>query len=217
MVKSYSKPLVIITTIIAVVVSVLAVALTPQTQLPKPIKIDTKGQPTIGKKSAPVHIVAFEDLKCSNCKRYNNNYFKPIKKKYIDKGIVKYTVITLAFIPGSIPAGNAALCLYHQDKDYFFPFVTYLYEHQPPEGDNWATIPTLLKFAKASVPKANMKALSNCIFTDKYSKKLSDNLNMASTIMKPVATPTIFVNGMVVKPLTMKRLTALIKAAQKKR
>lgn len=215
--KTYSKPLVIITTIVAIVVSVLAIALTPQEKLPTPVKINTKGQPTIGKSNAPVHIVAFEDLKCSNCKIYNNTYFPKIKKKYIDTGIAKYTVITLAFIQGSIPAGTAALCLYHQNKVFFFPFVEYVYKNQPSESKNWATIPNLLKFAKASVPKANLTKLSNCIFTDKYSKQLEDNLNLAAGIMKPVATPTLYVNGMIVKPLTMSRLEALVKAAQQKR
>ena len=215
--KSYSKPLVIVTIIMAILVSVLAVALTPQTKLPTPIAINATGQPTMGKANAPVHIVAFEDLKCSNCKRFNDTYFQTIKKEYIATGIAKYTMITLAFIPGSIPAGNAALCLYNQNKNYFFPFVQYVYDRQPPEEENWATIPTLLKFAKSSVPKANLTALSNCIFTDTHTQTLENNLNLAASIMNPVETPTVYVNGRIVQPLTMNQIKILVDAAQEGR
>jgi len=209
------RPLIIITAIVAIVVSVLAVALTPQTKLPKPVNIPTTGQPILGSSSAPITIVAFEDLKCGNCKRYNNLLFPKIKKKYIDTGIAKYTMVIVAFIPGSIPAANAALCLYHQDKSFYYSFIKYLYANQPPEQDNWATIPTLLKFAKASTPKANLKALSNCIFASQHTDKISANFKLGMKIMNGrLATPTLYVNGMIVQPLTMKRIDQLIAAAR---
>lgn len=217
MAKSLIKPLVIITAIVAIVVSVLAVALSPRIKLPQAVNIPTNGQPTLGNKNAPVQIVAFEDLKCSNCMRYNNALFPKIKKKYIDTGIAKYTMIVVAFIPGSIPAANAALCLYHQNKSFYFPFVKYLYQHQPPEQNDWATIPTLLKFAKAAVPQANLSTLSNCIFASGHSNTIDTNFKLGMKIMNnQLATPTLYVNGMIVDPLTMKRVGQLITAAKQK-
>lgn len=214
MAKSYLKPVVIVTAIAAIIVSVLAVALTSQTKLPKPVRIATAGNPTFGNKNARVQLVAFEDLKCGNCKIYNNTLLPKIKKKYIDTGIAKYTMIVVAFIPGSIPAANAALCLYHQNKNFYFPFVKYLYQHQPPEQDNWATIPSLLKFAKTSVPQANLQKLSNCIFASEHTDTINANFKLGMKIMHgQLATPTLYVNGMIVQPLTMKRLDQLISAA----
>ncbi|MBW5802432.1 DsbA family protein [Coxiella endosymbiont of Ornithodoros amblus] len=179
--------------------------------LTKAITINTKGQPTLGNPAAPVHIVAFEDLKCPNCARFNVEVLPGIKKKYINTGIAKYTLITLAFLPGSPPAGNAALCLYKQSKNYFFPFVSYFYQHQPDEIQNLATTPRLLQFARNSVRQANMKQLSNCIVSSHYSDALQKNLKIAKKTMNPVAAPAVYVNGVNVEPLTQKRLEVLIK------
>src|SRR3990167_9144393 len=101
--KSFIKPLVIVTASIIIIVSLLAVAFTPNHNASKEFTISTAHQPTLGKAGAPVHIVAFEDLKCPNCRDFNLTILPVIKKKYIDTGKVKYTAVTLAFIPGSIP------------------------------------------------------------------------------------------------------------------
>ena len=215
MTRSYAKPLVIITAIVAIAASVVAVALTPSDKLPKAVKIDTTTHPVLGNPKAPVKIVIFEDLKCPVCKIYSNTVFPKIKQKYIDTGIANYSMVTLAFLPGSIPAGNAALCLFHQNKKYFFPFVEYVYKNQPPETQDWATIPNLLKYAKASVPQADSQKLSNCIFMNEHTPTLQANLKKAAKVMNnQVATPSLYINGRLVRPLTMKRVDTLVKAAQ---
>ncbi len=213
MTKTLVKPLVLLTTAIAFVASVLTIALTPSSA--KALPIDTTGQPTLGNAQAPAHIVVFEDLKCPNCRELSVAIFPQIKKKYIDTGKAKYTLILLAFIPGSIPAGNAALCLRDQNEAYFFPFVEYLYRHQPSEEKDWATLPTLLKFAHSAAPNANLQKLSNCIFTNTHTATLKNNLNLAAKLMgNQVETPTVYVNGQMVRPLTMEKIETLIQAAQ---
>lgn len=212
--KSPVKILIWITLFIAVTIAALGILWIPHTPLPKPVTINTLQQPTLGMPTANVHIVAFEDLKCGNCQRYTNTLFPTLKKEYIDTGIAQYTIILLAFIPGSIPAGNAALCLYHQNPSYFFPFIEHLYQNQPPEETNWATIATLLQFTQASVPNADQTALSNCIFAGQYTDTLQANLQLAGKVMNPIATPTIYVNGVMVQPLTLKRIRALIDSAR---
>ena len=107
--------------ILLVLLSVVAFLFLPQAQAkPAPaMQIDTTDQPTRGNPNAKVHIVVFEDLKCIACKNFNNTILPQIKKQYIDTGIAKYTVINLAFIPGSMPAANAARCIYTQNPDGF--------------------------------------------------------------------------------------------------
>ena len=124
--------------------------------------IDTNGQPTLGKADAKVQIVIFEDLKCIACRNFNNNILPKIRQDYIDTGIANYTVINLAFIPGSMPAANAARCLYKENPEWFFKFVDNVYQHQPPEKQNWATIPQLIEFANV-IPNVNTEKLSQCI------------------------------------------------------
>lgn len=180
------------------------------------ITIDTTGQPTLGKATAKVQIVAFEDLKCFNCALFSNNLLPKIRQRYIDSGIARYTMFNVAFIPGSLPAANAARCLYEQKSSWFFDFVDYIYKVQPPEAQNWATTAKLLQFAKASVPKADLKRLSNCIIEGKYNDLLNKNLKYADQLMQGnVATPTIYVNGRQLQSFSIDAVAELIKQAQR--
>jgi len=175
------------------------------------VTINTKNQPTLGQPNAPVHLVVFEDLKCGNCKIFTNTIFPEIKKQYIDTGKAKYTLINLAFIPGSMPAGNAARCLYDQNKDFFFPYVDYVYANQPPEEEDWATVSKLLQFAQAATPKADLEKLSQCIVENRHYKVLQDNLKIAIDVMKgQVATPSLYINGKLVTPLTLVQIKKMM-------
>lgn len=215
MTQSHIKKLVLI--ILAIAIILIAAAIFYSNNHPhkhKPVFINTQGQPTMGYRNASVHIVVFEDLKCHNCARFDREIFPKLKKQYIDTRKAKYTVINLAFIPGSMPVANAARCLYKQNKAFFFRFVHTIYQHQPSESKNWATIPRLLQFANR-IPGVDQKKLSQCLIESPYVDFIQDNLKLASQIMGgQVATPTVYVNGRLVKPLTMKRLKALIDAAQ---
>lgn len=185
------------------------------TDLPIPLQIDTTDQPTLGKENASVQIVAFEDLKCSNCMRFSTILLPKIKKQFIDTGIAKFTLINVAFIPGSLPAANAARCLYVQNKNLFFPFVEAIYQKQPPETQDWATTPYLLDTA-SKISGVDKDKLGECIVANPYSGVINDNFKQAMKLMDGrVATPAVYVNGMLVKPLTLDRMKILIKAAQK--
>lgn len=207
------KWLVVIVIILAVAGGITAFMLKPKAKIPDPIRINTKGQPMMGNPKAKLHIVAFEDLKCSNCKRYNNTLFPTIKKEYIDTGKANYTMVNLAFIPGSINAANAARCVYMQNKTLFFPYVKYIYQHQPPEEENWTTIPKLVQFA-SNIKGINTQQLSQCIFKSPYTSFIRNNLKMAEKIMKDgvVMTPTLYINGRIVRPLSIQRFNTIANA-----
>ncbi len=175
------------------------------------IVIDTTNQPTLGKESAKAHIVAFEDLKCVNCAIFNNTLFQQIKKRYIDTGLAKYTLFNVAFIKGSLPAANAAHCLYEQKPAYFFNFVDYIYRIQPPEDQHWATTARLLQFARKSVPQADLKRLSQCIIQGKYNRFIKENLKYTNQLMKNhVSTPTIYINGRQLKVFDLDTIEQLM-------
>jgi len=199
------KSLMIIVIVLVVLGAIAIFFFKPHSRLPKQVQIDTKDQPTMGNPKAKIHIVAFEDLKCHNCMRYNVEIFPKIKKKYIDTGKAKYTVMNVAFIPGSMPAANAARCLYQQNKKFFFPYVKYIYNHQPSESANWATIPNLVSYA-SHIPGVNKQKLSECIYRSPYTQRINKNLKIGMGIMKGVvSTPSVYINGYAVKPLTMRR------------
>jgi protein-disulfide isomerase len=176
------------------------------------ISLDTSNQPTTGNTKAKIHFVAFEDLKCVNCAIFNTQLYPKIKEKYIDTGAADYTMIPLAFIPGSIAAGNAAYCLYHQNTEDFFNFVDYVYENQPDEMLDWATPQALSDFAKDSTD-ANIPELQTCIKDQTYYLQLQDNLKYASDVMgEMVATPRLFINGNAVEQLDMASIDELVKS-----
>jgi len=208
------KSLMTVIIILAVIIVIALFFFRPDAKLPKQVQINTKDQPTMGNPNAKIHIVAFEDLKCHNCMRYNVQIFPKIYKKYIKSDKAKYTVINVAFIPGSMPAANAARCLYKQNKKFFFPYVKYIYNHQPAEAKNWATIPNLVSYA-SHIPGVNKKQLSECIYKSPYTHLINNNLKIGMGVMKGVVqTPTIYINGYVVKPLTMDRIDRIIKAVK---
>ena len=127
------------------------------------------------------------------------------------------TFINLAFIPGSLPAANAARCLYQQDKRFFFPFIDYIFQHQPDESENWATIATLIQFAKAAVPKADLHALSTCMIEARYNPVIQQNLIMATQIMPDVATPALYINGHKVEAITLRNIETQIAHSPKEK
>lgn len=179
-------------------------------RLPTPVSINTSDQPTLGDSSAKVHLVAFEDLKCGNCARFNNELLPQIKKQFVDTGIAKYTMINVAFIPGSMPAANAARCVYDQNPKAFFEYVDHIYRNQPPEDQNWATIPNLVSFAE-NLPSINKQKLSECIANSPYDSIIKRNEAMGMKVMDgQLATPTLYVNGHIVRPLTLENVEYLV-------
>lgn len=212
--KNGVKIAVIIILLIIIIAGIGYYFTRPATALPKAITIDTSGQPTMGKKDAKIQIVAFEDLKCVNCMRFNTTVLPKIKEKYIDKGVAKYTMINLAFISGSLPAANAARCIYEQNNDAFFDFVDYVYSHQPPEDQNWATIPQLMEFA-SHIKNIDQQKLSECLVKSPYSNFINNNMVIAGKAMgDTIATPTVYVNGVLVQPLTIERFDEVINAVK---
>lgn len=177
--------------------------------LPKPVVLNTQNQPTLGNPAAKIQITAFEDLKCVNCARFNTQLMPYIKKHYIETGLAKYTMINLAFVPGSLPAANAAHCIYAQNPDLFFPFVEYVFAHQPPENQNWATVPTLMNFAN-QIKGVNMDQLAQCLVASPYDQIMQDNLKQAMKIMPVVETPAVYINGILVKPLTKSQINLVM-------
>ncbi len=212
--KTGLRTTIIVVLLAAIAIAIGAVMLKPAAPLPPQKTINTANQPTLGNANAKVHIVAFEDLKCANCKLFNNNLLPKIKKKYVKTGVASYTMINLAFIDSSITAANAARCVYAQNKALFFPYVEYIYHHQPAEDTNWTTIPKLMEFA-SNIPGINNKKLSRCLVKGTYYGFINNNLKIARKIMgETISTPTIYIDGRKLSPMTMKQVDRLVKAAQ---
>ncbi|MBS0624008.1 MAG: thioredoxin domain-containing protein [Verrucomicrobia bacterium] len=176
-------------------------------KLPDAIAIDIKDQPTLGYSKAVVHVVVFEEPKCSNCRLFTQQIYPKLKTEFIDTQKITYTVIPVSFLPGSMPAAVALLCVYHTDSSYpnaelYFSYLDYLYSHQPEETIDWATTDILVGYAEKLSPAISPQGLRKCIDSQNYRTKIQQNTEYGKRIMGgDIATPTIYVNGIEVKEL----------------
>ena len=166
--------------------------------------LDISKHPTIGNPNSNVQVVAFLEPKCPDSKKYSNASFPKLKKDFIDTNKVSYTVITTSFLSQSMPAAMALLCVYNEDADkpnagLFFSYLDYIYHHQPPERQNWATIETLQNFAKNVSPSIDRAQLKSCIENGHYRSQIEKNTAYGNQLMGRVSTPTIYVNGVKVE------------------
>lgn len=210
------KSLVLVTFLVLIVVSG-CVYFFGKTELPPAISLDREGQPTLGYPKAKVHLVIFEEPKCTNCREYSDRIFPKIKKDFIDTNKITYTVIPVSFMPGSMPAAIALLCVYHANPDYpndqmFFRYLDYMYEHQPEERVDWATPERLLDFATKTSPAIKTDKLKKCVSMETYRVRIEKNTQYGSEIMGGViSTPTLYVNGIEVKEMSYHEIKKLIK------
>lgn len=184
--------------------------------LPDGIHINTKDQPTIGYPRARVHVVVFEEPKCSSCKEYNGAIFPKIKENFIDSNKILYTVIPVSFLPNSMPAANALLSVYNADPSYtnsdlYFTFLDYMYDCGPEEYVDWAKKPKLLEMAQDASPAINLIQLGSDIERDTYRWQIEKNTRYAANIMGGiVSTPTVYVEGIKVDSLTYNEISRII-------
>ncbi len=186
-------------------------------KLPPSIPINTAGQPTLGYGKARVHVVVFEEPKCSHCRDFNNEIFPKIKKEFIDTNKIRYTVIPISFLPGSMPAAIASLSVYHDRSIYpndelFFKYVDYMYQHEKNVTSDWATTNRLVEFAKATSPAIELHHLEEDIEKQTFRLQIENNTAYGAYIMGgTISAPAVYVNGIKLDELSYDSLTTLIK------
>ncbi len=141
--------------------------------------------PSVGPKTAPVTIVAFEDFQCPFCFQA-----QPFLKKLLatHAGDIRfiYKDFPLSSIhPNAQSAAEAAQCAYQQGK--FWEFHDELFANQ----DRFAEA-----FYRATAQKLglNLTAFNECLATGKTKQAISQDVELGRTL-GVVGTPTFFVNG----------------------
>ncbi|HEY4832562.1 MAG TPA: thioredoxin domain-containing protein [Waddliaceae bacterium] len=188
-----------------------------RSQLPPSIPISTRGDPTLGYAKARVHVVVFEEPKCSHCRIFNADIFPVIKKEFIDTNKIRYTIVPVSFLPGSMPAAIATLCVYYENSLYpndtlFFKYLDYIYQHQTIEKVDWSTPEKLVEFAQATSPAIELKKLKTCIERESYRVQIEKNTEYGQEVMGgTLITPAVFVNGIRLKDISLEEVRKLIK------
>jgi protein-disulfide isomerase len=203
-------------TLISLLAVVGAVILMTQNNLPEGVEMHVETQPTIGFTKAKVNVVVFEEPKCVNCKEFTTDIFPKIKEHYIDTGKITFTVVPVSFLPNSMPAAIALLCVYYADPLYpnpelFFKYLHYIYHNFPGEGEDWATPDRLTKMAAETSPAINISSLNKCIEMENYRIQIRKNTEYGKKLLGgTISTPSVFVNGILVESITYDHISHII-------
>lgn len=82
-------------------------------------KVAVAGNPTLGKKDAPVTVIEFSDYQCPFCRRFFETTLPALKKDYVDTGKVRYVFRDFPLDqihPQARKAAEAAHCAADQGK-----------------------------------------------------------------------------------------------------
>jgi protein-disulfide isomerase len=161
-------------------------------------KIDVKGRPTRGAKSAKVVAVNFDDFECPYCSRMHQTLFPEIFKEYGDRVTFIYKDDPLTEIhPWALHAAVDANCLAAQNVDAYWDFADYIHANKR-EVDSKpadARFDALDKMTMLQGQKHNLDAatLQSCVKAQnedavRASMKEADGLGVNGT-------PALFING----------------------
>lgn len=157
---------------------------------PVAVHVKATAFPTMGPASAPIEIVLIEDFQCRTCREFSQKIIPKIQAEYIQSGRARFVLVPVSFLSGSQMIANAALEVYKQSADRFFPYLKEIlgYEGVVKKED-------LLKIAQR-VGGINVERLSACIDNGCHNRELDKNLNWAREIMgAQFRTPALYING----------------------
>jgi len=142
----------------------------PQPINVKDIEFEIGDNHVMGSGNAEFILVEFTDYECPFCGRYVRETFPEILKEYVDKDILRYTVIDqpLPIHPKAEKAAQAAHCAGDQGK--FWEIHKLMMAQQDSLDD-------LSFYARAL--DLNISGFEDCLTTEKYKEKVSNNMALA--------------------------------------
>lgn len=168
--------------------------------------LEIPGCPILGKKDAPIQMVLFEDLRCIGCREFNLEILPFIQTKYIEPGLARFTIVPLAFLPGSKPLGNAVLAVNKIAPSRVASYVHALSQETIEGNTDVVLQQKLMNLAKA-IGGIDLLELKSCIVTDCHYSRLDENFELAKKIMgSNFSTPTLYING---TPITTNSLQSI--------
>jgi protein-disulfide isomerase len=112
----------------------------------------------LGKPSAPVTLVEFNDMQCPICRQYQAGVFPTLVQRYVRTGKLRMEMKLQAFIgPDSVTAGKAVAAAAMQNLAWTFADI--FYTNQQQENSGYVT-PDFLKSIAAATPGLNSAKLT---------------------------------------------------------
>jgi protein-disulfide isomerase len=149
----------------------------------------------LGPAKAPVTIVEYASMTCSHCAAFEQNVFPMLKSKYIDTGKVRFVFREFPLDVVAAEASMLARCSANNDSEKYFGVVELLFKQQ----DQLIAQPkeTLVRIGKQS--GMSEQAVETCETDQPQLDKIAADQKFAHETLKVDATPTLFVNGEMIK------------------
>lgn len=155
------------------------------------------GDKTQGSETAPVTVIEYASLTCPHCAHFFSTVYPTLKQKYIDTGKVRFIFREYARDAVDLGAFMLARCA---PADRYFPLIDVLFDQQ----QNWAfgrdAVQKLLTIAKQA--GFTEEGFNKCLADNKLRDELRDVGRRAYEKFKVDSTPTIFINGQILRDMT---------------
>ena len=134
--------------------------------------------------SSNITMVEFGDYQCTFCAKFHNETREQIIKNFVDSRKINfifkdYIVNDIPTDKGSSMGAEASYCAGEQGQ--YWDYHAELYNNWKGEGTGWITNDSLKQFAK-NVQISNMEQFSNCMESNKYSRLVQNNDNIARSM-----------------------------------
>jgi protein-disulfide isomerase len=182
----------------------------------KAITAPREGDFTIGKADAPVIVTEYASASCTHCAQFNNEVFEQAKAKYIEPGVVRWTMREILTGPEAVSAAGflTAHCA-GPDKAYSVLDAIFRGVGADPQGF-LGDAPRDHLLAIAQSAGMTEKQFDACVNDAKALEALKKRV-VRNAKDGVTGTPTFFVNGVKLdneKEMTVARLDAVIAAAK---
>lgn len=156
---------------------------------------------TMGDPNAPVRIDVFEDFLCSACASYTFEIEKQVITDLIPSGNVYYVFRQFPFLDDrsavkqSDQAANASMCALEQGR--FWDYHDMLYANQSGSSATPFSENRLIAFSETL--GIDVQAFENCLNSSRYQSEIDQDI-ADGTRLGVTGTPSVFVNGKIVRP-----------------
>ena len=143
----------------------------------------------VGKDDAPVTIIEYSSLTCGHCANFHKNVLPELMSKYIKTGKVRYVVREFPLDNLAVAGFMLARC----KSEKYNEIIEDLFKHQ----EEWAFVKDPLAKLKERVKKAGHtdESFNACLRDQALLDKIVQVREKASTDYNVNSTPTLFVNG----------------------
>lgn len=155
---------------------------------------------SIGDPNAPVKIEVFEDFKCSACQGYNESIEPLVISELVDTGKVHYTYRNFPFLDDGLAvkdsdsAAHAAMCAAEQGR--FWDYKLILFSNLNYVSGEFSAN-RLKAFAESL--DLDTEQFNQCLDDRRFKPEIDADLALGQE-MGVSGTPSVFVNGLIIKP-----------------